>query len=204
MKLRLAIKLNKFFIHVILNPAIFKIAGFFCQSLNTRWNHHRFSVFSHIIMNNTFNKYFGLLTLILGTIVAIPLVLACIFYVLKLFSVTIFNLPGTELIYRHIITLVPYLIYFSAYFYINKKIGNTPALGARVMSRFFLIIGVLAALTGMVFSLFDLYEYPHVWILFFHNHSYLVLITQILLLFFTTMSLASGDAKEKDWIQRQS
>lgn len=155
-------------------------------------------------MNHPFNKFFGLLILLLGTLVAIPLAIALLFYILKLFSVTIFNLPGTEILYRHIITLVPYLIYFTAYYFINRKIKSTPALGARVASRFFLILGVLTATTGMVFSLFDLYQYPHVWILFFHNHSYLVLITQILLLFLTTMSLASGDAKEKDWMQRQS
>ncbi|MFM2358743.1 MAG: hypothetical protein RLY16_736 [Bacteroidota bacterium] len=151
---------------------------------------------------NTFNKYFGLVALIIGGFLGTLFILVLIFFLLKMLSITFFNLPGTDSVFKHLVTLTPYIIYFSAYYYINKKIGQTPALAARITSRFFLVIGASICTFTMTLALLSLWGFEHAWLRFFDTHSYLALIAQILFLFFTTVSMASGDAKEKDWMDR--
>ena len=45
---------------------------------------------------NGFNKYFGLMALLFGAVAGFVLLVVGLFYLLKLFSVTLFYIPGFE------------------------------------------------------------------------------------------------------------
>ncbi len=155
-------------------------------------------------MKDDSNKYFGLMALLLGGFVAFILLIVLIFYLLKLISITLFNIPGTENIFHVIILLVPYIIYYAAYYYLQKKIAKVTTKTVRALGWFFLITGMLVCTFTLVLAVMLFLKLNYPFLKTFDANSHYAFIAQILFLFATAMVIASGDAKEKDWMERES
>lgn len=152
---------------------------------------------------DNYNKYIGLLALIMGLFASILLFFVGIFYTMKVFSIVFFDLPGTAFLFEYVVTLTPFVIYFTSYYFLNRKIISTEKLTAKISSRIFMSIGILTAIFFMTLALMDIAGVQYEWVRLYKRYSYLTLISQILFLFFTTLSLATGDKKEIDWMDRE-
>jgi len=151
---------------------------------------------------NDNQKYIGLFALILALLAGILLCGAAVFYLLKVFSIAVFSIPGSDFLYQYIVTLTPFLIYFAAYYFLNKQIILSEKTGSIITARFFHIVGMISATGFLVLALLNLSGVKHEWIRLYERYSFLTLISQILLLFATTLSLATADKKEVDWMQK--
>ena len=99
---------------------------------------------------NNFNKYFKLMALLFGGFIALLAVIIIIFYLLKLCSITLFYIPGFDSFFNFIIIIIPYIIFFSGYYYLHKKIPLSKSKTAAVIARIFLIIGSLLCVSTMI------------------------------------------------------
>lgn len=128
--------------------------------------------------------------------------LVVIFYLLKLCSVTLFYFPGFDSFFSFIVTIIPYIIFFAGYYYLHKKIPLSKSKTAAVIARVFLITGSLLCVCTMILSTLKLFGVQKSFLLTYQNNSQYTWIAQILILFFTALIIATGDAKEKDWMHK--
>lgn len=153
---------------------------------------------------NNLNKYFGLMALLFGGLLGTVAVIVIIFYLLKLFSIVLFNIPGSDNVFQVFIIMVPYLIFFSGYYYLHTKIAAAKTKLSRILSRLFLVTGSLVCFTTMIFSLLVFVKVKNEWVRTFDANSQYGLIIQVILLFITAGIIATGDPKEKNWMERGS
>ena len=153
---------------------------------------------------NNYNKYTRLLALIMAGFLSIILIIVALFYVLKLFSFSVMQIPGINNFYTILILLVPYIVYYCCYFYLLKKIGTTKNAWCKSVALFFLTAGVITATTTLVLAIMVNYKFNAGWLRIFQSNSHYAFIAQILFLFATSIAIASGDTKEKDWKERSS
>ena len=153
---------------------------------------------------NGFNKYFKLMALLFGGLVGFLLLLVVIFYLLKLCSITLFYIPGFDSFFTFIIIVIPYLIFFSGYYYLHKKIPLSKSKTAAAIARIFLVTGSLLCVCTMILSSLKLFGVQKSFLLTYEDNSQYTWIVQIVILFFTALILATGDAKEKDWMYRNT
>ena len=153
---------------------------------------------------NNFNKYFKLMALLLGGFIGFLGLIIVIFYMLKLFSVTLFYIPGFDRFFNFVIIVIPYIIFFFGYYYLHKKIPLSKSKTAAILAKAFLVIGSLLCAATMVLATLKLFGVQKTFLLTFDENSQYGWIAQIVILFFTALILASGDAKEKDWMERIS
>jgi len=155
-------------------------------------------------MNNGLNKYFGLMALLFGGLLGTIAVIVILFYVLKLFSIAMFNIPGSDNVFHVVIIMVPYIIYFSAYYYMHTKIAAAKTKISRVLARCFLVTGSIICFTTMIFSLLIFLKVKNEWLRTFESNSHYSMIIQIIMLFVTAAIIAAGDPKEKNWMEKRS
>ena len=153
---------------------------------------------------NNFNKYFSLLALIIGSFLSFLLLLVLFFYVMKLFSIAFFSIPGSTNIFEIVIILVPYILYYAAYYYLSKKIALAKTSVAKVLGSVFLIIGTTIATITLVLAFMVFFKINYPWLKILESNSHYAFIVQIIIIFFAAGSIASGDAKEKDWKERKN
>jgi hypothetical protein len=151
---------------------------------------------------NDFNKYVGLLLLTLGGLLGFILVVAVIFFALKLAAITLFNIPGFETFYKFIITIIPYVIFFAAYYYLRNKLIVCKNKTSRTLAGLFLILGILVCLISLISAILKSYDVRSDWLDFFDDNSHYFLILQLLIVFVTAAVLGFGDPKEKDWMEK--
>lgn len=151
---------------------------------------------------NNFNKYFALMALIIGGFVSFVLLVIIIFFILRLFSATLIIVPGTEIVYHFFIVIIPYIIFFSGYYYLHKKIALSTKKISRVLGSAFLVAGSLICFTTLILSLLVFLKVKGEWLRDYDDQSHYSFVIQIVLLFATALIIASGDAKEKDWMER--
>ena len=151
---------------------------------------------------NNFNKYFGLMALIIGGFISFVLLVIGLFYLLKLFSVTMFAIPGTQKVYHFFIVVIPYTIFFFGYHYMHKKIQLSVNKYARFFAVLFLVLGSLICFGCLVLAVLDYFSLKNQWVRLYNQNSQYGFISQVVMLFFTALILASGDPKEKDWMER--
>ena len=131
--------------------------------------------------------------------------LIVIFYLLKLFSVTLFYIPGFDSFFTFIIIIVPYIVFFSGYYYLHKKIPLSKSKTAAVIvARIFLIIGSLLCVSTMILSTLKLFGVQKSFLLTYEDNSQYTWIIQIVMLFFTALIIATGDPREKDSMHRNT
>ncbi len=144
------------------------------------------------------------MALIFGGFIGFLLLIILIFYILKLSSITLFLIPGSENAFHFFITIIPYAIFFSGYYYLHTKITFAKTKLSRYLSRFLLVTGSALCLITMLLSLLVLYKVKTEWLRAFDDNTHFALIAQILLLFFTAAIIATGDPKEKNWMEKDS
>jgi hypothetical protein len=153
---------------------------------------------------NGFNKYFKLMALLFGGFIGFLLLLVAIFYLLKLCSITLFYIPGFDSFFTFIIIVIPYLIFFSGYYYLHKKMPLSKSKTSAAIARIFLVTGSLLCVCTMILSSLKLFGVQKSFLLTYEDNSQYTWIIQIVILFFTALILATGDAKEKDWMYRNT
>jgi len=153
---------------------------------------------------NNFHKYFKLMALLFGGFIGFIGMIIVLFYLLKLCSITLFNIPGFDSFFNFIIIVIPYIVFFCGYYYLHKKIPLSRSKTAAVIARIFLITGSLLCICTCIISTLKLFGVQKTFLLTFDENSQYAWITQIVILFFTALIIATGDAKEKDWMHRHS
>jgi hypothetical protein len=151
---------------------------------------------------NNFNKYFGLMALLFGAVAGFVLLVVVLFYILKLFSVTLFYIPGFENVFQFIIVIIPYVIFFCGYYYMHTKIASAKTTTAQVTGRILMVFGSLVCFASMLMAIAVFMKVKNEWVATFNVNSHYSFIAQILLLFATAAMIATGDAKEKNWMER--
>ena len=142
------------------------------------------------------------MALIFGAVAGFLLLVVIIFYALKLCSITLFNIPGFEYIFQFIIVIIPYVIFFFGYYYMHTKIGVTKSKSAQIAGRVLMVFGSLLCFASMVMAILILFKVHKEWLIIFNDNSHYAFIAQILLLFATAATIATGDAKEKNWMEK--
>jgi hypothetical protein len=143
------------------------------------------------------------MALLFGGLLGLILLIVILFYVLKLFSIAMFNIPGSDSVFQVVIIMVPYVIYFSGYYYMHTKIAAAKTKVSRILARCFLVVGSLICFTTMIFSLLIFLKVKSEWLRTFESNSHYSMIIQIIVLFATAAIIATGDPKEKNWMERE-
>jgi len=149
-----------------------------------------------------FQKYSRLMLLIAGSFFAFILLIALLIFVLRLFSITMFHVPGFDLFFQYVIIIIPYLIFFSAYYYLFKKISISKSRLSRIIARLLIAAGCIICTATLTFSTALFLHIKTDWLKIYEDNGHYALIIQIVILFLTAGVLASGDEKEKDWMER--
>ncbi len=152
-------------------------------------------------MDNS-NKYLKLLLLIIGTVFGFFLLIAVIILVLRLLSIALFTNKISEHIFHYFVVVIPYLIFFGAFYYLNKKIKQSQSKTSKIIASLFLIIGCLICLISFLFITVISFGAENKWLSFFDDNSGYSLALQLLIVFLTAITLAIGEPTEKDWIKK--
>jgi hypothetical protein len=153
-------------------------------------------------MNNNSNKYFLLTVLLMGSVVAIIGIIALVFFILKLFAVSMFNIPGSNYIFSLFIVMIPYLILFAGYYFVHKQISLAKNSFSAVAARVILIIGSLVCIAGLVFSLMIFFHVRAQWLRIYDEYASHTFAIHVILILITAGVLATGDPKEESWLER--
>lgn len=143
-----------------------------------------------------------MIALIIGSVFGFLLLIALIIFILRLFSITFFNLPGVSGIFNFIITILPYLVFFAGYYYMNRKASAAKAIASRWIGRFLLVIGSASCLLALVLSVLLFFGVKNDRMLLYSENTHYGWIVQIILLMFTALAIATGDPKEKNWMEK--
>lgn len=143
-----------------------------------------------------------LIFLLLGGFISFLLLIAGIFYFLKLCSVTMFHIPGFDHVFQFVVVVIPYVIFFSGYVYLHKQIKASPSKKAANTARVLLLIGSVCCLITLMLASMKLFGVQKSFVLVYEDNSQYGWIIQIVVLFFTALAVASGDAKEKGWMDK--
>ncbi|MEP7106832.1 MAG: hypothetical protein ABI760_02600 [Ferruginibacter sp.] len=153
---------------------------------------------------DNFQKYSRLMLLIAGGIFGFIILIGLLIFILRLFSITMFHIPGFDLFFQYVIIIIPYIIFFSAYYYLYKKISLSESKPSRIIARLLLIAGFITCLFTLTISTSIFLHAKFAWLKLFEYSTHYALIIQLVILFVTAGVLASGDAKEKDWMERNT
>ncbi len=129
---------------------------------------------------------------------------ALLLYILRLFSITMFNIPGFDLFFEYVIIIIPYLLFFAAYYYLYKKISFSKSKALRVIAWLLLFVGCMTCLFTLALSTAIFLHVKNNLLKIFEEGTHYALVVQLVILFVTAGVLASGDAKEKDWMERSN
>lgn len=153
-------------------------------------------------MRDQSNKYFYLMALLMGSVLAIVGIIALVFFTLKLFAVTMFNIPGSNYVFQLFILTAPYFILFAAYYLVHKQIAasrnSVPAVAARIL----LTMGSVVCVTGLILSLLIFFKVRAMWLTLYSEYSSHSFALHLVLIFISAGILAIGDPKEKSWLER--
>ena len=151
---------------------------------------------------DNFQKYSRLMLLIIGSFIGFILLIALIFFLFRLFSITVFYIPGFDLFFQYVITAIPYLLFLAAYYYLYNKIKLCKSKASRIIARILLTTGCATGLVTLFLSTAIFLHVKSDALRVFEDNGHYALIAQIIVIFLTSATLASGDEKEKDWKER--
>ena len=86
----------------------------------------------------------------------------------------------------------------------HKKIPLSKSKVSAFIARVFMIVGSLLCACTLVLSTLKLFGVQKSFVLTYEDNSQYAWIAQVVMLFFTALIIATGDAKEKDWIYKNS
>ena len=143
------------------------------------------------------------MALLFGSVTGFILLVVLIFYVLKLCSITLFYIPGFENVFQFIIVIIPYVIFFCGYYYMHTKIGSAKTTTARLSGKILMVLGSLVCFASMIMAILVFLKVRNELVATFNSNSHYSFIAQILFLFATAAMIATGDPKEKNWLERE-
>ena len=141
--------------------------------------------------------------LFFGAFVAFILGVAILIFVLRLFSSTLIHIPGFDRFFEYVILLVPYLVFYAAYCYLYQNIKLSKNKASKIIAWVFLLTGLVICTAALALATL---VYAHVQtdsLRLYNQYSQYPLIIQLILVLITSGITASGDKKEKDWMQRE-
>lgn len=142
--------------------------------------------------------------MLVGGIIAFILLVALVFFSLRLFSVAVFHIPGFDFLYQLIIVLIPYFVFFAAYYYLFRKIILSGSQTSRITARILIFSGALFCALSMILSVIVFLSKTKEWTIAFEENEHYAYIIQLIVLLIIAATLAAGDSKEKDWMERGS
>ncbi len=151
---------------------------------------------------DNFQKYSRLMVLIVGSFLGFILFIGLLIFILRLFSITVFHIPGFDLFFQYVIITIPYILFFAAYYYLYHKIRLSKSKVSRVIALLLIVTGCLICLFTLSLSTAVFLRVKNDWLKLYENNGHYALIIQIVVIFLTAGVLASGDEKEKDWMER--
>ena len=154
-------------------------------------------------MNNNTNKYFVLVWLLLASVFGIFALIAIIFYVLKLFAVSVSVIPGSAYAFEIFITTIPYFILFAAYYLVHKKISMGKVKLASVTSRILLTVGSLVCIVQLLIAVLSYFNIKSDWFETYQSYNKAWFALHLILILIAAGILATGDPKEKSWLERK-
>jgi hypothetical protein len=155
-------------------------------------------------MNSSFNKYFALMGLLMASVLGFAAIVAIIFFVMKLFAIAAFNIPGSGFVFEFFITAIPYFILFAAYYLVHKKIASSKTNASSVMARILLTAGSLICVTQLVLALLIFFQVHAQWLVIYSEYDKAGFALHLILILISAGILATGDPKEKSWLQRHT
>ena len=153
-------------------------------------------------MNNSTNKYFVLMWMLLASVFGMIALIAVIFYALKLFAVSVSFIPGSVYVFEIFITTVPYFILFAAYYLVHKKISSGKVKLASVTSRILLTAGSLVCIVQLVIAVLSYCNIKTDWFDTYQSYNKAWFALHLILILIAAGILASGDPKEKSWLDK--
>jgi len=154
-------------------------------------------------MSNNTNKYFILTGMLLLSLVGVAAILVIVFYVLKLFAVTMFNIPGSSWFFEIGITAIPYLILFGAYYIVHRKISAAQKNMSAAASRIILTAGSLICILQLVFAVMGFFKVQAEWMNVYNQYNKAGFALHLILILIASGILATGDPAEKNWMERK-
>lgn len=141
--------------------------------------------------------------LLFGALASFILLVVIIFYALKLFSITLFNIPGADNAFQFFVTIIPYLVFFAGYYYLFKKVKGDKSKAAKISGKILMMIGSFLCFVSMLMAILFLFKIKSDWLQIFNDNTHYSLMVQIVMLFLCAMVIASGDPKEKNWMDKE-
>lgn len=140
--------------------------------------------------------------LIAGSFVSFIVFIALLIFVFRLFSISVFHIPGFDLFFQYIIIAIPYLLFFAAYYYLYRKIKLSTSKLASLLAKLLLLAGCATCVFTLLLSTALFLHIKSDALKIYEDNGHYALIVQIIIIFLTAATLASGDEKEKDWMER--
>ena len=131
-------------------------------------------------------------------------IIAILFFVLKLFSVALFNIPGSAYVFELCITVIPFFILFAAYYLVHKKISSGKTNASAVAARIILTVGSLICVMQLVFALMLFFKVKANWLMIYTEYDRGGFALHVILILIAAGILATGDAKQKSWLERKT
>lgn len=150
----------------------------------------------------TLNKYFGIVFLLMGSFLAFLLALIGIFYAMKLLSFTIINIPGFDVLFRYVVTIIPYIIFFGGYYFLFHQTRKTALNTIKKISFAIMAIGLFICFTTIVFESIRFMGSRAIVVQQFLSNKGVILFIQLFVLFFCSAVIAMGEPKEADWMEK--
>lgn len=141
--------------------------------------------------------------LLFATLAGFILLVVILFYTLKLFSITLFHIPGSDIAFQFLVTIVPYAVFFAGYYYLFQKVKGDKSKAAKISGKILLVIGSLLCLISLFTALLFLFKIKSEWLQWFNDNTHYAFMIQIVMLFLCAIVIASGDPKEKNWMERK-
>ena len=142
--------------------------------------------------------------LIAGSVVAFILGIGLLIFVLRLFSSTLIHIPGFDRFFEYCILIIPYLIFYTAYYYLYQNIRGSKSPLTKLFASMVLIIGLLVCSITLILTTLAFAHVKIHWLALFSENSGYALVFQIVLVLIIAGVIAGGSTKEKDWMQRGS
>ena len=153
---------------------------------------------------DSFQKYSRLMLLLAGGFIAFVLSLVLLFFILRLFSSTLMHIPLFDRVYGYSILLIPHLIFYTAYYFLYKNARRSNSRSSIMAASIVTAIGVLVCTVGLLLSTLIFAGVQSESLKLFEENSGYGFALQLALVLIITIIIASGDTKEKDWMQRKT
>lgn len=141
--------------------------------------------------------------LLLAGVFGIIALVAIVFFVLKFFAVSVSFIPGSAYVFEIFITTIPYFILFAAYYLVHKKISSGKIKLSSVTSRVLLTVGSLVCIVQLVIAVLSYFNIKTDWFDTYQSYNKAWFALHLILILIAAGILASGDPKEKSWLERR-